>query len=276
MQTDDEPASRESSDSSGPQSSLDRLLRVIDVFTPEKPEWTADQIGQVMGVSRATQYRYIKSLTNAGLLGAAGDGFYRLGPRFVVIDRQIRLSDPLLRYGPPAMARACAELRSAQLLCTYFGDEVLCIHQEVFDTSIHSSMDRGRPFPLFRGSPSRAILAWLPENRLRNLMLSHSHEIRESGLGATWAEFRQRIRDIRAQGYYVGRGEIDQDLMGVAVPVLRPTGELMGSLTTIMPLTELTAAALEKKVRITRRAASEIISQVILHEAEAKRTAASL
>jgi DNA-binding IclR family transcriptional regulator len=273
MQIDDESASRDVSDGSGPQSSLERLLKVIDVFTPERPEWTADQIGEVMGVSRATQYRYIKTLTNAGLLGSAGDGVYRLGPRFVVIDRQIRLSDPLLQYGPPAMARACNELRSAQLLCTYFGDQVLCIHQEVFDPSIHSSMDRGQPFPLFRGSPSRAILAWLPETRLRNLMLSHSHEIRESGLGATWAEFRQRIRDIRAQGYYVGRGEIDQELMGVAVPILRPTGELMGSLTTIMPLTELTPAALAEKVSITKRAASEIMSKLMVHEADAKRFA---
>jgi DNA-binding IclR family transcriptional regulator len=272
MQIDDDPGVRDVSDGASPQSSLERLLRVIDVFTPEKPEWTADQIGEVMGVSRATQYRYIKALTNAGLLGAAGDGFYRLGPRFVVIDRQIRLSDPLLRYGPPAMAKACAELRSAQLLCTYFGDEVLCIHQEVFDPSIHSSMDRGRPFPLFRGSPSRAILAWLPETRLRNLMLSHSHEIRDSGLGSTWAEFRQRIRDIRAQGYYIGRGEIDQELMGIAVPLLRPTGELMGSLTTIMALTDLSTDVLSQKVAITKRAASEITSQVLAHESEHQRT----
>lgn len=270
MQTDAIPI-REATEGS-PKSSLERLLRVIDVFTLEKPEWTADQIGEVMGVSRATQYRYIKALTNAGLLGAAGDGFYRLGPRFVVIDRQIRLSDPLLRCGPPVMARACSELGSAQLLCTYFADEVLCIHQELFDPSIHSSMDRGRPFPLFRGSPSRAILAWLPETRLRNLMLSHSHEIQAAGLGRNWAEFRQRIRDIRDQGYYVGRGEIDKDLMGIAVPLLRPTGELMGSLTTIMPLVEFHANALKEKVAITRRAASEIVAKVVFDEADSKRS----
>src|SRR5262245_56366540 len=44
-----------------PQSSLDRLLHVIDLFTPERPEWSADQIGEVMGVSRATRYRYLRS-----------------------------------------------------------------------------------------------------------------------------------------------------------------------------------------------------------------------
>ena len=248
--------------SPGPQSSLERLLQVIDLFTPDKPEWTADQIGGVMAVSRATQYRYIKALTNAGLLASAGDGRHRLGPRFVVLDRQIRLSDPLLRHGPPVMARACRELGNAQLLCTYFGDEVLCIHQELVDPSIHSSMERGRPFPLFRGSPSRAILAWLPESHLRNLMLSHSHEIRETGLGSNWTEFRQRIKDIRAQGHYIGRGEIDRDLMGVGVPILRAGGELVGSLTTIMPLQDHAPQALARHIRVTKEAAAEIAASL--------------
>jgi DNA-binding IclR family transcriptional regulator len=263
----DIPPLRDAPEAAGPQSSLERLLRVIDLFTPEKPEWTADQIGGVMGVSRATQYRYIKALTNAGLLGASGDGCYRLGPRFVVLDRQIRLSDPLLRHGPPAMAKACKQLGNAQLLCTYFGNEVLCIHQELVDPDIHSSMERGRPFPLFRGSPSRAILAWLPENHLRNLMLSHAHEIRETGLGDNWAEFRQKIKEIRANGYYIGRGEIDTELMGIGVPILRQNGELVGSLTTIMPLQDHSPKALARYIKITSAAAEEIAAR--LNEAQA-------
>jgi len=246
----------------GAQSSLERLLRVIDLFTPEKPEWTAEEIGAVMGVSRATQYRYIKNLTNAGLLALARDNCYRLGPRFIVLDRQIRLADPLQQHGPRVMVKACQALGHAQLLCTYFGNQVLCVHQESVDPSIHSSMDRGRPFPLFRGSPSKAILAWLPEGQLRNLMLSQAHAIREAGLGSTWAEFRQWVKKVRAEGYYVGRGEIDQDLMGVAVPIVRGDGELAGSLTTILPLQDLSPKALAHCVKVTGEAALEIAARL--------------
>lgn len=258
----DKPEADRPDPPAGPQSSLDRLLRVLDLFTLERPLWTADQIGEVMGVSRATQYRYIRTLTSAGLLAAAGDASYRLGPRFVVMDRQIRLSDPLLTYGPPVMRRACQKLGHAQLLCTYFGDEVLCVHQESVDPAIRSSMERGRPFPLFRGSPSRAILAWLPDNHLRNLMLEHGQEIRESGLGGNWAEFRQKIREIRATGYYVGRGEIDRDLMGVGVPILRPNGEVAASLTTILALQDLPRKRMETIVAATRAAARDIGEQL--------------
>lgn len=239
-------------------SSLDRLLHVIDLFTPERPVWTADEIGRVLDVSRATQYRYLKALLKAGLLASAGNGTYRLGPRFIVIDRQIRLSDPLLRHGPPAMVRACRVLGHAQLLCTYFGNQVISIHQESMDAKIRSSMERGRPFPLFRGSPSRSILAWLPESELRGLMLAHAPTIREAGLGSTWPELRAWARSVRAQGYYHGRGEIDRDLMGIGVPILVNGEELVASLTTIMPLQALSEKALQHYVGVTRAAAEEI------------------
>jgi DNA-binding IclR family transcriptional regulator len=258
----DAPFEAEAGGAAASQSSLERLLRVIDLFTPERPQWTADEIGDAMEVSRATQYQYLRRLSAAGLLAAAGDGSYRLGPRFIVIDRQIRLSDPLLQSGPPAMARACRELGHAQLLCTYFGNQVLCIHQESVDPRIHSSMERGRPFPLFRGSPSRSILAWLPDVQLRNLFLAHAPTIHEAGLGGTWNEFRQWTRKVRAEGYYVGRGEIDRDLMGVAVPILRANGSLVGSLTTIMPIHELAPEEIERYVRVTRAAAEEIASHL--------------
>ncbi|KPQ05401.1 MAG: transcriptional regulator, IclR family [Rhodobacteraceae bacterium HLUCCA12] len=242
----------------GVSSSLYRLLHVIDLFTPERPVWTADEIGHVLNVSRATQYRYIKALIKAGLLASSGNGTYRLGPRFIVIDRQIRLSDPLLRHGPPAMARACRVLGQAQLLCTYFGNQVISIHQESMDAKIRSSMERGRPFPLFRGSPSRAILAWLPETELRSLMLAHAPTIKEAGLGGTWQELRQWARSVRSDGYYHGRGEIDVDLMGVGVPILLNGDELVGSLTTIMPLQTLSDRALQNYIDVTHAAAEEI------------------
>lgn len=238
-------------------SSLDRLLRVIDLFTPELPVWTADEIGAVLEVSRATQYRYLKALTGAGLLASTGNGDYRLGPRFIVIDRQIRQSDPLLRHGPPAMARACRELGHAQLLCTYFGSQVICIHQESVDARIKSSMERGRPFPLFRGSPSRTILAWLSTAELRNLMLANASIIQQEHLGSNWNEFYQWVKNVRADGYYIGRGEIDRSLMGVGVPILGRSG-LVGSLTTIMPLRNLPDETLQKIVATTRNAAEEI------------------
>jgi DNA-binding IclR family transcriptional regulator len=119
-------------------------------------------------------------------------------------------------------------------------------------------MERGRPFPLFRGSPSRSILAWLSDAHLRRLMLEHPHEIREVQLGSSWTEFRQKIKEIRATGYYIGRGEIDKDLMGIGVPILRATGEVAGSLTTIFPLRDRPEMELARFIRVTRAAAADI------------------
>ncbi|MDO8413465.1 MAG: hypothetical protein Q7S51_06735, partial [Gallionellaceae bacterium] len=62
-----------------------------------------------------------------------------------------------------------------------------------------------------------------------------------------------------------GKGEIDPGLMGIGVPILREDGDLAGSLTTILPLHELSPIALERVVLKTQRAAAEISSLITTH-----------
>ena len=48
--------------------SADRILSVLNLFTDGRLEWTAEQLMEVLGYSRPTMYRYLRSLKDAGLL----------------------------------------------------------------------------------------------------------------------------------------------------------------------------------------------------------------
>ena len=45
-----------------------RVLGVIDLFTEAKPIWTADELIEAQATSRATTYRDLKALVDAGFL----------------------------------------------------------------------------------------------------------------------------------------------------------------------------------------------------------------
>ena len=106
---------------------------------------------------------------------------------------------------------------------------VLTVLQDRTDPDITMSMERGRPFSLFRGSPSRVILAHLPTYQLRNLALSHRAEIAAAGLGEDWAAFRDRLRAIRRAGYLVA-SDIDTALVGISAPIFHAPGAVTASL----------------------------------------------
>jgi len=223
------------------ETSAARVLGILDLFTPEAPVWTVDMIVERLGLARATLYRYVRALCDSGFLVPVSGAGYVLGPRFIEFDRNIRLADPLLRIAPPVMAELRDIVAGGQLLCTFYGLRVLTVLQDKTDPTITMSMERGRPFSLFRGSPSRVILAHLPTYQLRNLALSHRAEIEAAGLGATWTEFRDRLRAIRRTGYLVA-SDIDHALVGISAPIFHAPGAVTASLCLVRVKERVTAA----------------------------------
>lgn len=183
-----------------------------------------------LSLSRTTAYRYAKTLMDAGLLRSLNAATYVLGARIIELDRTIRLGDPLLRVAPPIMDAIRERAGGILLLCSFYGDHVMCIHDVRIDKDIPSGYDRGRPFPLFRGGPSRIILPYLPAAQLKSLMLHHAGEIARAGLGETWSEFSHHLKAIRDLGYFAAPGEINPDTYGIAAPILHTDG-IAGSLT---------------------------------------------
>ncbi|MGD9942445.1 MAG: IclR family transcriptional regulator [Burkholderiaceae bacterium] len=244
------------------ESSHDRLFAIIDLFTLERPVWTAEEIGAALSLSRTTLYRYLRTLGTAGFVAPLGSGRFVLGPRVIELDRQIRLSDPLLKVAVPVMQKAIGKFDGLLLLCTYYRDKVMTIHHESSDPGYRFSMQRGQPFPLFRGSPSKSILAHLPPYQLKTLMLHEARAIREAGLGETWPEFRDKLRAIRNAGVCVALGEIDPELFGMSAPIFRGPGDIAGSLTVVIAKKKFKEAHLPRYIEMAKKGAAEISAGV--------------
>lgn len=224
----------------------DRTIGVLRLFTLEKPTWTVEEAAGALRVSPSSAYRYVAALTEAGLLTTASSGRYVLGPAIIQYDRQVQLTDPLLRVAKPVMADIMryASADSTVLLCRLFHDTVLCIHQEVQAASRTSvSYERGRPMPLFKGATSKIILAHLPSRDLRRWYKDHGPEIGAAKLGDTWEAFRTNMARMRKAGHAVTHAEIDRDCIGIAAPILDDHRRPLGSLSYVIPAAEERAVA---------------------------------
>ena len=89
-----------------PDSSLARMLAVLDLFDEQRLSLTAEAIVDALQVSQPTAYRYVKLLTEAGLLQRQGAAHYTLGPRIVVLDHLIRRADRARRRASRPRARS--------------------------------------------------------------------------------------------------------------------------------------------------------------------------
>ncbi len=196
----------------------DRMLAVLDLFSPEQPLLTPEEISGDLGCSTATAYRYVARLCAAGLL-ARMRGAYALGPRIIELDHTIRLADPLLHAAQPVMAKLRDATGCDMQIVSMVGDRILVVHHERGSEPGMVSFVRGRPMPLFRGAGSRVLVASLPAARQKRLYAANRGDAASAGLGADWSAFRTAMEAVRRAGHGLSLGELQPDNVGVAAAI---------------------------------------------------------
>lgn len=263
MQSATESEVRHSGESSG-----DRLLSVLGLFTVEQPQWTVDDAARQLGVSGPTAYRYFKRLTGAGLISPVSGASYTLGPAIIQMDRQIQVSDPMLRAARNVMRDLIPRAGdgSALLLCRLFHDRVMCVHQ-VLGRGPQSpvSYERGRLMPLFRGATARIILAYLPARTLKSLFEQNSAEIAEAGFGTSWDEFKSLLAGLRSAGVAISHGEIDAGRVGIGAPLFDRDRNVLGSLSFALAAGRADSALITRLTPLLTSGAREI-ERLMNHE----------
>jgi len=239
----------------------DKLLSVFGLFTFEQPRWTVEQAAEELGLAPSTTYRYFRKLSDAGLIVAISAGQYVLGPRIAMLDRQMRMLDPLIASADKLMQRLeqTIEIPSVLFLCRLYRNQVMCIYtHDIGNPGFAYSYERGRPMPLHRGAASKVIMAHLPARIVRPLIEKNQKDVTAAGLGSTWPITKKRLRLIRNAGYVVTRGELDRGLFGTASPVFGEDGHVIGSLGIVMKENKAAEQRLEQLIEQIAEAARAI------------------
>lgn len=247
------------------ESSFAKGLSVLDLFEEGAVSVHIDDVVQLLETSRATAYRYLATLCDAGLLAPATGGVYVLGPRIIELDRLMRISDPLLLAGSKVMHDVSAKHKLNMLLASYYRDRIMCVDIAWPDTRISPRFERGKPMSMFRGAMAKIILAHLSPYQLRNMALNRADEIREAGLGDNWAEFRAQMAEMARNGYAITRAEMMLGSGGVSAPILDSERKVLGSLTFAIPESDWDQVDFEQLRQWLNEACLSISSAIAAH-----------
>lgn len=246
-------------------STADRALDILGMFTDDVSAVTAAQVAARLGVARSTGYRYLQSLVDNRYLEEATGGGFRLGVRVLELARLARRTHGLSDVAGPVLTELATEVHETVLLTRRTGNVVICLERA--ESEVHRvriSYERGATLPLNAGASALVLLAWSDPREAREVLEQTPLQRFTPRTLVDVDAVMARLEDIRADGYSISRSELDHDVLGVAAPVFDGTGRVAAAVS-VAAVASRVDTALETQILISvRRAAAQISDRLAL------------
>jgi IclR family pca regulon transcriptional regulator len=242
---------RQTLGSTGTSQSLERGLAILSSFHSDRPLLGVSELSRDLDLSRSTAHRYVSTLAKLGYLQQDPESKrYRLGPKVLDLGFSALNSMDLLEISAPYLRRLSDETQRTVNLAILDGIDVVYIEryrtpqqgQREIDLNLHV----GARLPAYCTAMGKAILAFLPEDRLAELIERIDFAPRGPNTLTSARAFRTELEKIRATGISVNDEELAYGLRSIAAPIHSHSGEVLAALNlavhrTIVSMDELIA-----------------------------------
>ncbi|MDN4484135.1 IclR family transcriptional regulator [Demequina lignilytica] len=233
----------------------DRIVRILETFTPTRTVQTASDIGRRAGLPPSTAHRVVGDLVDAGLLDRDPEGRVRVGLRLWELATRSSHALRVRQAALPAMERVQARVREHTQLAILEQDEALFL-ERLSHPQAGANITRiaGR-LPLHAASSGLVLLAFGDPELQERILAGPLRRVGPSTPTDPGA-LRRALAEVRRLGHAIAPGYIEEVSTGVAVPVRDRAGRAIAALSVVLPREAPTAPAVEE----LRRAARDVES----------------
>ena len=137
---------------------VQRISDILNLFSDDRPQIDLEDAMNVLGLSQATAYRYLREMHKAGLLSRVA-GKFMPGPKVIELEFIISRYDPLLVSAKAPMRALSRHTGCDVLLGRRYDLRIVNVASVVTSKESELNFPPGRTIPPFRGSQARAVMA---------------------------------------------------------------------------------------------------------------------
>lgn len=211
---------------------ITRAFEILDLL------WELDgagptEIADQMDLPNSTVYDYLRTLSETQYVTRSG-GEYQLSTYFLTIGGEMKYRNRLYQIAKPEMKRVARE--TGELVGLTFEKEGMAIifHQEEGERALSLGTYPGAATPLHTIATGKTILAYLPEERVDEIIAERGLEQRTKHTITDPDRLKRELEQIREDGYAV---DWDEQVIGMgmaSVPIL-VDDEVLGSFGIVVP-----------------------------------------
>lgn len=243
--------------------SLDRGLRVLEMFGGSQQPMTLSDLARAADLPRATARRILFTLERAGFVASDGK-LFRLTPRVLVLASAFLTSNHVVSVLQPALDRLSSEAQEISSMAIRDGNDVVFIARASPTRIFSAGIDIGYRLPAFCTSVGRVLLSRLPDDELAKALTTMDLAPLTPFTVTDRKLLLKTIIADRARGYSLVDREAEPGFRSISVPVRRYDGAVIAAISMGAHVDRVSAAEMiENFLPRLREAAASVKSMLV-------------
>lgn len=211
-------------------SSLEKSLRVLELFNLETQHLSLSEIARCIGATPGGLYPIVQTLLNHGFLEKDLDSkHYRLGLAILERANYVLSSLDVRERAKPVLKSLASELQVNAHLAVRYEDEVLYLDREEASSGVVFPSIIGRRVPLHCTALGKAFLASDPTAREEDIAKLDLLQITPKTI-TTPMRLRAELEKVYRQGYAIDDEEFHLGQLCIAAPVTDYQGRVVAAI----------------------------------------------
>lgn len=209
---------------------INRVLDIIEVLAQSDKPIGPTNIAEETGLNKSTVHRLLATLHMRGYVEKNDDGTYYLGAKFIELVGCYVDNLELIAEARPYLGELSNDLN----LTVHLGvlDKTEVIYVEKLDSLPTKRLDSqiGYRVPAICSSLGKCLLAGLSSEELTELFTGYSFTKYTANTITSLPELRQRLREVRFQGWAMDNCEYQMDHRCIAAPIYDYRGAMVAAI----------------------------------------------
>jgi DNA-binding IclR family transcriptional regulator len=209
---------------------VNRAGRVLELFSPERPEWGATAVAREIDVAKSQAHELLVSLADIGLLERGDAGRYRLGWRIPALNARFLDTHDIGREAARIMHAFVVYYGETMQLVVWGPGRAICIAVcEGRHSVAISPWAVGADLPAHCTGPGKVLLASRPSAEVREMLARDGLRRMTHHTIVTGDDLETELASVRRRGFAYEDSEHALDDCGVAAPVMDSRGEVIAA-----------------------------------------------
>ncbi len=238
-----------------------RAAKILESFSLEKSTYTNTEISKKLGINKSSVTRLLYSLEETGFLERdMSTGAYRLTFKLYKLGNIYIKKAKLHREAMPLLSELALLTKETAHLALLQKNEVVIIDWVETSQSIGLMGLTGLNLPAYCTALGKVLLAYQDEAFLKKYFESLVPKRYTGNTITEKNELRRQFKMIRSEGYAFCNGELEEDVVGVASPLMDNTGKLVASISITGPSFRMLKKDVLSRIIASVKEAAEQIS----------------